>query len=130
MYRSVRSLTLRLFNTRKESKSRRVGGRTLRYVSSPRGFGGRALEFHFAFLHIRIHDDGIAGKNLTVEELHRQRVLDEPLEGALQGPRAELRVVAFAGHKFPRLVRQLDLNLPLPKQPAQVRELQLDDLPE
>src|SRR5947207_9857473 len=118
MYRSVCSLTLRLFNTRKESKSRRVGGRTLRYVSSPRGLCRGALERHLTFHQIRVHDDGIAGKNLSVEELHRQRVLDEPLEGALQGPRAELRVVAFAGHKFPRLVRQLDLNLPLPKQPA------------
>ena len=64
----------------------------------------------------------VAGNHFAVEQLHGQRVLDEPLDGALQRPRPELRIVAFAEEQFVSFLRQRDLNLALGEQPAQVLE--------
>src|SRR5208337_4476994 len=61
-------------------------------------------------------------------ELHGQRVLDEALDGALEGTRAELRVVAFAEEQLVRPGRQFDLNLALRQQVLEITELQFDDL--
>ncbi len=88
--------------------------------------GGR--EGHGALLHIRIDRERVAGNHFAVEQLHGERVLDEPLDGALQRPRSELRIVALAEEQFVSFLRQRDLDLALGEEPAEVLKLQVDDL--
>ena len=55
------------------------------------GFGVGPLEGHRAFLHVGLHGECVARKDIAVEELHGQRALDEALEGALERSRAKLQ---------------------------------------
>src|SRR5581483_4768718 len=78
--------------------------------STTRGLHCRPFEGHLAAPRVGVHGDGITGQDVAVEYFHGQRVLNEPLDGALQGPRPELRIVAFAEEQFARPVRQLDFD--------------------
>ena len=64
------------------------------------------------------------------EQRARERVLDEPLDRALERPRAVRRIPALLGEQLLRLVRDLELDPPLREPLAQPRELQLDDVGE
>ena len=66
----------------------------------------------------------------SLEQLERERVLDEPLDRALQRPRPERGIPALLGEELLRLVGDLELDAPLGKPLAQARELQLDDVRE
>ena len=54
------------------------------------GFGCGWPEGHLALLHVRVDGERIAGGDFAVEQFHGQRVLDEPLDGALEEPRPEM----------------------------------------
>jgi phage portal protein BeeE len=80
--------------------------RVLWHVSLRSGGLGRALfEGHFAFLCISVYSEGVAGVDFAVEQLHGERVLDEPLDGALQRPRPEPGTVAFLENQIMRLLQ-------------------------
>src|ERR1700729_10188 len=64
------------------------------------------FEFHFTGLRIGVDQDGIACLDLAVENFERQRILNQPLNGALHGARAVRRVVAFAEEQRLRRGRQ------------------------
>ena len=78
-------------------------------------------------LALRVHRDGVAVGDLALEQLQRERVLDQPLDRALERPRAERRVVAFASEKRPGRVRDLELDPPRREPAAEVSELDIHD---
>ena len=64
-----------------------------------RGLPDRPVERHLLFLHVRVHDDVTPGQDFAVKDFHRERVLDEALDGALQGPRAERQALRLEAYK-------------------------------
>src|SRR4051794_31204017 len=83
------------------------------------------LEHELAVLDVDADD--VALREAAVEQSERKRVLDEPLQRALQRPRAVRRIPARLRHDLLRRVAQLELQAPLAKACAQLRELQLND---
>src|ERR1039457_1582871 len=53
-------------------------------------------ELHFAGFRIGVYHDGVAGLHLAAEDLQRQRILNQPLDGSLHRPRTVRRVVPLA----------------------------------
>src|SRR5581483_11063494 len=96
--------------------------------STTRGLHCGPFEGHLAAPRVGVHGDGITGQDLAVEYFHGERILDQALDGALQGPCPKLRVVAFAEEQLARPVRQLDFDLPIGQQALEMSELQVDDL--
>ena len=73
----------------------------LTHFVSPRGEKCRSgrdrcllLEAHSRLIAVAVDDDDIVLAEITVEDGQRQRVLDEPLDRALQRTRAEFLVIA------------------------------------
>src|SRR5208282_2855819 len=66
--------------------------------------------------------------NFAVEQLHGERILNEPLDSALQRARPELRIVPFAEEQLVGFLRQGDLDFSLRELTAEVLKLQVDDL--
>src|SRR5690349_8045981 len=64
----------------------------------------------------------------ALEQLQRERVLDQALDGALQRTRAERRVVSLLGDHALGLGRQLERDLALAEQLLEPRQLQLHDV--
>ncbi len=73
--------------------------------------------------------DGRAVAHRAVEDQACERVLERPLDGALQGPGAIDRIVAGVGEPGLGLVRELELDLALGEEGAEAPELDLDDPP-
>ena len=67
-------------------------------------------------------------QHLAVEDLQRQRVLHQLLDGALQRTRSEVRVVAFGEQQFFGRVGEFERDLALGQQTPQVFQTQVDDL--
>ncbi len=74
---------------------------------------GEGTKVNCSLLRIRIDRQSLTRNHFAVEQLHGERVLDEPLDGALQRPRPELRIVPLAEEQFVRFLRQRDLDLAL-----------------
>src|SRR5690348_2675854 len=94
---------------------------------SPRGLGLGGGKRHLAFFPVGAHLDGFAGLNLALQDFERQRVLDEALDGALERTRSELRIVAALKEQLACRRRELDNDLAVSQQSAQVVELQVND---
>src|ERR1051326_6640388 len=70
----------------------------------------------------------VAMQYLAFQDLHRQRVLNQPLDRPLQGTRAIRTVVALDEQQLLRLRRELDGDLALSQKLAQIVQPQLDDM--
>src|SRR5436190_19260278 len=71
--------------------------------------------------------DGVALLELALEQAQRERVLEHPLDRALQWAGAVGGVPAGRGEHFLRIIRQLERERPLGEPLAQPRELEVDD---
>src|SRR5581483_11618605 len=83
----------------------------------------RLLEHQLAAA--RVDEDGVALVELVLEQPQGERVLDQPLERALQRPGAVGRVPTRVGDGLLRRVRELQREPPLGQAPPQPGELQL-----
>src|SRR6516165_3556503 len=112
-------------NTRVRAVSKKAVRRTFIVVSplpakplnsscSGRLFGlallAYALKAHGILAAVAFDADVIAGQYLALENAQRQRILDQPLNGATQRPRAEGRIVAFLEQQFVGFGRQLQCD--------------------
>src|ERR1700677_3525597 len=86
-----------------------------------------SCEFHFSGLRVGIHIDSIAGTHLTVENLQRQRILNQPLDNAFHGTRAVGRIVAFAEEQRLSRSGQLQCDLLFSHLLHHAFHLQVDD---
>src|SRR5712691_3393653 len=86
------------------------------------------FEFHLAGFLVGIHHDVIAVQNLSVQNLQRQRILDQLLNGALERSSAEVGVVSLSEEQLFGGVGELDRDLTVGKQAAHVFKAQLDNL--
>src|SRR5215469_510713 len=98
------------------------------------GFGGlfladaRAdLEAHLAPFLVRVDDDMIAVQDFAIEDLQSERILNQLLDGALQGTSAEVRVVALREQQVFRRLGELQRNLAISEQATHVLETKIDD---
>src|SRR5262245_63677015 len=71
--------------------------------------------------------DGVAVVQLALQQLERQRVLDEALDGPLERPRPERRIVALASEQAPGRVGHLELDAPSRQPLAEMAELDVHD---
>src|SRR5438270_2868840 len=88
----------------------------------------RALENELPV--VRVDVDGVAVREFAFEQPERERVLDHPLQRALEWACAVGRIPAGLRDDLLRLVRQFELDAALFETFAQAGELQLDDLAE
>src|SRR5579872_2977787 len=86
------------------------------------------FEGHLAGLLVGVDDDMIAVKDLAIEDLHRQRILHQLLDRALQRTRTKVRIVALREEQVFGRVRELERDLAIGQQPPHIFEAQLDDL--
>ena len=70
----------------------------------------------------------VALPEVALEQAHRQRVFDQPLQGALERAGAVGRVPARLGDDLLRLVGQLERQPAFGEPVTQAPELELDDL--
>src|SRR5882757_3812770 len=70
----------------------------------------------------------VSMQHRAVEDLQRQRVLHQLLDGALQRTRSEVGVVAYGEQQLFGGVGELERSFALGQQTPQVFETQLDDL--
>src|SRR5208337_2603383 len=85
-------------------------------------------ERHLACLLVGVDYDVVAVEDFAVENLERQRILHQFLNRALQGARAEVRVVALGEQQVFGGVGQLERNFAVGEQAADVFQAQLDDV--
>src|SRR5690348_9215449 len=78
------------------------------------GFTQPNLERELAALVIDL--DLLAGAKLALQQTHGERILNAPLQRALERPRAEVRIVAFLRQRVARRIGEMDLDLPLGEQ--------------
>src|SRR5436190_6787283 len=86
------------------------------------------FEDHLAGFLVRIDHDVIAVEHLSVEDLQRERILNQLLDGALQRTRSEIRIVALREQQVFGSVGELERDLAIRQQAANVFQPQLDDL--
>src|SRR5450759_52782 len=86
---------------------------------------GALAEHHGAVLHRELHD--IARRPLAGQHLLGERVLDEALDRASQGPSAEGGVEALLGEQTAGLRRERDAHAAGEELVAQVRDHEVDD---
>src|SRR5437773_10024820 len=79
---------------------------------------------------LRVDENRVAGGEVTLEQPQGERVFEQPLDRALERPRAEGRIPARFGERLLGSVGQLERELAFGQPFAQARELQLDDLGE
>src|SRR6266567_3214947 len=84
------------------------------------------LEAHLAIL--RIHHNVVSVENLAVEDLQRQRVLNKFLDCPLQGPRSEVRIVAFGEEQLACRVSKFERYFAISQQASHIFQSQLDYL--
>src|SRR5207302_6057122 len=63
-----------------------------------------------------VGNDGVTVREMAIQELERERVLHQPLNGALEWSRAERRIVTLLGNQVSRGGRQLQCDAPVGKQ--------------
>src|SRR5688572_19180508 len=64
-------------------------------------------------LGVDTNDDVITLREAPLEHCHRQRVLEQPLDSALQWARTKRGIVSFGGEDLSRLPSQLQTELPV-----------------
>src|SRR6185295_10090221 len=64
---------------------------------------------------------------LALQDLERNRILQQPLNGALEGPGSENRIVSLLRQELPRLRRDLETQVARGDQLLQVSQLKLND---
>src|SRR5262249_20730992 len=74
--------------------------------------------------------DLVAAFELALEERLGQRILDEPLDGALERPRPEGRIVAALGDELARRLGEDELDVAGAEELREARDLDVDDLGE
>src|SRR6185295_11314399 len=88
---------------------------------------GRFAESQLA-LRIPVDHDVVAFAELPFQNRHRQRILQQALDRALQWARAKRRIIAFGGQHFPRRGRELERELSFAEQGFEPLELEIDDV--
>src|ERR1700735_369805 len=78
-------------------------------------------------VHSGIHFNGVAILEFAVEQLERQRVLNEPLYRPPHGPRAVVRIVALLDEQVAGGVGQLQAQAAVAQQLADTPQLYIDD---
>src|SRR5579862_8381259 len=96
------------------------------------GSGSARLHFltterHLAILRVHVRDDRVAGLDFAFEHLQRERILNEPLDGALHRTRSVGRIVAFAEEQLLGGGGQFDLYLAFGEPLHQALQLQIND---
>src|SRR6476659_9832027 len=76
----------------------------------------------------RVDTHCVTVRELALEQSQRERVLDQPLQRALERTRTVGRIPAGVGDDLLRVVGELELDAAIGKARAPQRELQLDDL--
>src|SRR5215510_9021566 len=76
---------------------------------------------------VRVDRDAVAVVHLALEQLERERILHQPLDGSLERPRAERRIVALAPEEAPGRVRHVQLDPPRREAATEMAELDVDD---
>src|SRR5437879_9482898 len=76
---------------------------------------------------LRVDRDRVAVVQLALQQLERKRVLNQALDGPLERPRPEGRVVALASQEAPRRVGDLELDPPRREPAPEVSELDVHD---
>src|SRR5262245_30630263 len=74
-----------------------------------------------------VHLDRLPWLELRLEQPHGERVLDPPLNGALERPCAEVGVEAFLGERVARRDREREPQLAIGQHPPQGLEMEVDD---
>ena len=93
------------------------------------GSGSRCLDLlEHELLAVSVHANRVAVAEVACKQAQRERVLDEPLDRALQRTGAVRRIPAGLGELLLRGIGQLEGDVPLGKPLTQAFELQLDDL--
>src|ERR1700694_2899482 len=87
-----------------------------------RTLGGNPLETEGIAVLGPVHENLVALGILPLEDRHRQRVLQHPLDRALQGPRSVYRVVALGDDQLLRRRRDFDRQLAVGQQFLQDRK--------
>jgi len=105
------------YRTSRESVGR--SGGSLRFTTA---------EFETARTGIDYHMRAIA--NLAGEKFSAKGGFKLPLKHSPQWPRTVHRIIAVLGEVVPRIVGQLEFDLALFEPPPQMRELNVDDLPQ
>src|SRR5437763_17222466 len=77
--------------------------------------------------HIGVDDYVIAMQHLSVEDLHRQRVLHHALDRPLERTRTIRAIVTFSEDHLLRRWRELDRDPAVGQHLAQVRQPEIDD---
>src|SRR5882724_8277576 len=88
---------------------------------------GRRAPLEDELVAVGVDGHSVAFGELVLENLERQRVLDQPLDRPLERPRPERRVVALAGDDRFRGLGDLEPDAPGGQAPTQVLELDVDD---
>src|SRR5882724_2694413 len=86
-----------------------------------------ALEAHPVFLTVAIDDDVVAGEDFPLQDFHRQRVLDQALNGATQRTRTVGRIIAFTKDQFLRRGSEHQSDFALFEQLVHALEEQIND---
>src|SRR5258708_34324917 len=86
------------------------------------------FEGHLSGALVGVDDDVVAVDHFAVQNLERQRILNQLLDGALQGTGAKVRVVSLSEEQFFGGIRELERNLAVGQQTADIFQAQLDDL--
>ena len=84
------------------------------------------MDHQFSAFDVKLNSG--SGADLTREHHSRQRVLDQTLDGAFEGPCAEVRIEALVGQEPGGGVRGSYLEALIGEQPVEVGELDVDDL--
>ena len=80
------------------------------------------LEGHLARFLVGVDDHVVTVQNLAVQDFHRQRILHQLLDGALQRTCSKVWIVAFGEEQLFCGVGQLQRNLAVGEQTAQILE--------
>src|SRR5438270_11986700 len=77
-------------------------------------------ELHLASRFVGVDNYMVTVQHFPIQDLQSQRVLHQLLNCTLQGPRSEVRIVAFGEQELARGIGEFQRNLALSEQPPQV----------
>src|SRR5215469_1062930 len=86
-----------------------------------------ALEAHGVLAAVAVHAHAIAGQNSTLENLHRQWILDQTLDGAAQRASPVSRIVALAQDELRGPGRNLQRDLTLGEKAFHIPQQEVND---
>src|SRR5262249_8004535 len=78
------------------------------------------FELHLPIFLVRIDHNVVSVQDFAIQNLQRERILYQFLDRALQRPGTEVRVVALSEQQILRRIRQLDRNLAIGQQSANI----------